>query len=165
MIPIFHKSYNSFSVYLNTWNFSSSFNFLCGQLFLLFRKGWNNKLGWTPWCKIVLQWKTSAKIWSPGQWNLLLIKWKFLTIYVSVAWPPHPFDKKLIAPSGLQEMNEILDCTVFFVIQVNLCLSFQVYGSINEYLKTINDTSQFWKMLFGDRWLSLPYIIVVLPVY
>ena len=163
MIPIFHKSYNSFSVYLNTCNFSGSFNFLCGELFLLFRKGWNNKLGWTPWCKIVLQWKTSAKIWSPGQWNLLLIKQKFLTICVSSMTTPSIWQEIDCPKWGTR--NEILDCTVFFVIRVNLWLRFQVYGSVSEYFKTINDISQFWKMSFEDRWLSFPYIIMVLPVY
>ena len=120
MIPIFHKSYNSFSVYLNTCNFSGSFNFLCGELFLLFRKGWNSKPGWTPWCKIVLQWKTSAKIWSPGQWNLLLIKQKFLTICVSSMTTPSIWQETDCPKWGTR--NEILDCTVFFCNSSKLVL-------------------------------------------
>ena len=106
MIPIFHKSYNSFNVHLNTCNFSGSFKFLCRQLFFPFVKArminsaeqldaespcWGKPL--------------SAKIWSPGHWNVLLIKPDFLTIYVLVARPP-----KLVPQVGYKKWNTWLYC-------------------------------------------------------
>ena len=52
----------------------------------------------------------SDEIWSPGQWNLLLIKPGFPTMYVSVAGPPHPFEMKLIAQEGYKKWDIWLYC-------------------------------------------------------